>query len=119
MLLRPHSTTAAHSTAPALAPRAARGDPLVDRAAGLGHARAAATAGETAEQDFLSGLRGSQDRQDFGGGPGAGGLLDALAPHSNTTAPTGLLQLWPRALFVPALCVPRLFHVVPLSVVLL
>ena len=79
MLLRPHSTTAAHSTAPALAPRAARG-PLVDRAAGLGHARAAATAGETAEQDFLSGLRGSQDRQDFGGGPGAGEVCRTTPP---------------------------------------
>ena len=80
MLLRPHSTTAAPETAQALAPRAARGDPLVDRAAGLGHARAAATAGETAEQDFLSGLRGSQDRQDFGGGPGAGEVCRTTPP---------------------------------------
>ena len=47
----PHSTTAAQ-TAPSLAPRAARGDPLVARPAGSGHSRAAATASETAEQIF-------------------------------------------------------------------
>ena len=46
----PHSTTAAHRTAPALAPRAARGGPSVTRPTGLGHSRAAATASETAEQ---------------------------------------------------------------------
>ena len=50
MLLRP--TTAAHETAPALAPRTARGDPLVARPAGLGHSRAAVTASETAQQDY-------------------------------------------------------------------
>ena len=33
--------------------------------------------------------------------------------------PTGPLQLWPRALFVPAPCVPRLLGVLPLSLVLL
>ena len=32
---------------------------------------------------------------------------------------TGPLQLWPRALFVPAPCVPRLLRVLPLSLVLL
>ena len=48
--------------------------------------RAAATTSETAEQVFLPVLRGSQDERDLGGGPGAG-LLDALAPHSTTTAP--------------------------------
>ena len=53
----PHSNTAAQ-TAPALAPRAARCDPLVAWPVGLGHSRATATANETAEQDFLPGLRG-------------------------------------------------------------
>ena len=102
---RPHPTTAAQ-TAPALASRAARGDPLVARPAGLGHSRAAAAASETAEQDFLSGLRGPQDGQDFGGGPGAG-LLDALAPHSTTTAPHGTTPaLAPRAVRASPRCAP-------------
>ena len=48
----PHSTTAAHRTAPALARRPARGDPVVARPAGLGHCRATATAVEIAEQDI-------------------------------------------------------------------
>ena len=42
---------------------------------------------KTAEQECSPGLRRSQDERDFGGGPGAGGLLDALAPHSTATAP--------------------------------
>ena len=88
MCIRDSSTTAAHETAPALAPRAVRDDPLVARPARLGQSRASATASETGEcQDFLSGLRGPQDGQDFGHGPGAGGLLDVLTPHSTTTAP--------------------------------
>ena len=45
------------------------------------------TAGEIAEQECLPGLRGPQDGQDFGGGSGVGGLPNALAPHSTTTAP--------------------------------
>ena len=80
----PHSTKASHRTASASVPRAARGDPLVARPAGLERSRAATTASETTEQDFSPGLRGFQDERDFGGGPGAGGLLDALAPHSTT-----------------------------------
>ena len=102
-VLTPHSTTVAQTTS-ALAPRAARGDPLVAWPGGLGHSRGAATASETAEQDFLSGLRGPQDGQDFGGGPGAG-LLDALAPHSTTTAPDGTTPaLAPRAYSLSASC---------------
>ena len=85
----PHSTTAAHETAPALAPRAVRDDPLVARPARLGQSRASATASETGEcQDFLSGLRGPQDGQDFGHGPGAGGLLDVLTPCLLYTSPS-------------------------------
>ena len=80
-------------TAPALASSATRGDPLVPRPAGLGHSRDAATAGETAEQDFSSDLRGPQDGQDFGGDPGAGDLPDALAPRSPLQHPTRPLQL--------------------------
>ena len=79
MLLRP-TPLAARRTAPASAPRAVRGDSLVARPAGLGHSRAAAPAGEIAEQDFTSGLRRPQDGQGVGRGPGAGGLPDALAP---------------------------------------
>ena len=73
----PHSTTAGHRTAQASARRAARRDPLVSRPAGLGNSRAAAPASETSDQDFSSGLRGPQHRQEFGGGPGAGGPPDA------------------------------------------
>ena len=83
----PHSTTAGHRTVEASARRAARSDTLVARPAGLGHSRAAAPASETADQDVSSGLRGPRDRQDFGGGPGAGGLPDALASHSTTSVP--------------------------------
>ena len=83
----PHSTTAAQRTDPASAPHAAHGDPLIARPAGFGHSRAAASAGETAGQGFSSGLRRPQDGQEFGGDPGAGGLPEALAPHSTTTAP--------------------------------
>ena len=101
----PYSTTAAR-TAPALVSRAARGDPLVAWPAGVGYSRASATASETAEQSFLSGKRGPQDGQDFGGGPGAG-LLDALAPHSTTTAPHGTTPaLAPRAVRASPLCAP-------------
>ena len=80
----PDSTTAVHKSPPVLAPRAARSNPVVARPAGLGHsrARAATSAREIAEQDFSSGLRGPQDGQDFGGGPGAEGLPDTFAPHS-------------------------------------
>ena len=47
----PHSTPAAQ-TAPGLVPHAARGDPLVARPVVRGRSRAAATASDTAEQDF-------------------------------------------------------------------
>ena len=40
-------------------------------------------------------------------------------PNPPLQHPTGPLQLWPRALFVRAPCVHRLFRVLPLSLVLL
>ena len=57
-----------------------------------------AIAGETAEQDFSSGLSEPQDGQDFGGGPGAGDLPDVLAPTRPLQHHTRPLQRWPRAL---------------------
>ena len=54
------------------------------RRAGLRHSRARTTLLLTAEQDFSSGLRGPQDGQPFEGGPDAGGLPDAFAPHCTT-----------------------------------
>ena len=55
-VVAPHSTKAAYWITPASAPRDARGKPLFARPAGLGHVRAAATAGETAEQYVSSSL---------------------------------------------------------------
>ena len=51
----PHSCTVAHKTAPAFVPGAARGDLLIARPAERRHSRDAASPGETAEHDFLSG----------------------------------------------------------------
>ena len=82
----PDSSTAAHTTAPALPPRAARCRLLVAQSARPGCCRGAATAGETSEHDCSSRLRGPRDGQDLGGGPGAGSPPDALAPPSTITA---------------------------------
>ena len=97
--LAPYSITSAHKTAPALAPRASRNDPLVARPARLVHSRArtAAPASETAEQAFSSGLRRPQDGQNFGSRPCAGGLPDAFAPHFTTAAHKTTPALDPRA----------------------
>ena len=68
MLLRPHSTTAAHSTAPALAPRSVRASPL--RAPPVPRTppqrRAAVTESENSACDFFPAPRSDDGILDFG-----------------------------------------------------
>ena len=59
------------------------------------------SASESADKTVSSGFRRSQDGQDLGGGPGAGGLPDAFAPQPTTAAHT-TRQVWPHALRVEA-----------------
>ena len=132
-----HSATIApHKTTPALAPRAGQSGPLGARPAGLGNSRirTAASASEPTKQDYSSGLVGPRDGQcseNIFSGLDAGGLLDAFEPPPAASLTSGRslrpaasaaprpLQPCLRPLLVSSPCVPRLFRVLPLSLVLL
>ena len=90
-----------HRTAPALSSAAACVSQAAARVSPLGARRSSlslsqhrvfVSESETDEQQVLSGLRGPQDGQEFGGGLGVQGLLDALehcssAPRSGEHLP--------------------------------